>query len=97
MIQTLCWQVWKDLFLQALNRHAPIQRRRLNSNPIPWLIPEIKKLMLPVRIGIKSIPLNITPLLTGHYTRNYAIKLILKYVVKNLIILLEKFAPSLMM
>ena len=41
----LCWQVWKDLFLQALDRHAPIQRRRLKSNPIPWLTPEIKKLM----------------------------------------------------
>ena len=41
----LCWQVWKDLFLQALDRHAPIQSRRLRSNPIPWITPEIKKLM----------------------------------------------------
>ena len=41
----LCWQVWKDLFPQALDRHAPIQRRRLKSNPIPLLTPEIKKLM----------------------------------------------------
>ena len=23
----LCWQVWKDLFLQALDSHTPIQRR----------------------------------------------------------------------
>ena len=31
---------------QALDRHAPIQRRRLKSNPImAWLTPEIKKLM----------------------------------------------------
>ena len=42
---TPCWQVWKDLFLQALDRHAPIQRKRLKSNPIPWITPEIKKLM----------------------------------------------------
>ena len=40
----LRWQVWKDLFLQALDRHAPIQRRRLKCNPIPWLTP-VKKLI----------------------------------------------------
>ena len=31
----LCWQVWKDLFLQALDRHAPIQRRRLKAILFP--------------------------------------------------------------
>ena len=34
---------WIDML--SLDRHAPIQRRRLKSNPIPWLTPEIKKLM----------------------------------------------------
>ena len=28
----LCWQVWKSLLLDALNRHAPLRHKRIRNN-----------------------------------------------------------------
>ncbi|CAB4016621.1 Hypothetical predicted protein [Paramuricea clavata] len=41
----LCWQVWKSLLLDALNRHAPLRHTRIRNNPVPWINPQIKELM----------------------------------------------------
>ncbi len=40
----LCWQVWKSLLLDALNRHAPLRHKRIRNNPVPWINPQIKEL-----------------------------------------------------
>ena len=39
------WQIWKYLFLEVLNKHAPLQNKKIRSKRIPWVTSEIKKLM----------------------------------------------------
>ena len=39
------WQIWKELFLEILNKHAPIQTKKVRSHKIPWLTSNIKTLM----------------------------------------------------
>ena len=39
------WTLWKELFLEVLDKHAPIQHIRKKSSSIPWLTSEIKKLL----------------------------------------------------
>ena len=41
----ICWQVWKSLLLDTLNRHAPICHKRIRNNSVPWTNPQIKQLM----------------------------------------------------
>ena len=41
----ICWQVWKSLLLDALNRHAPICHKRIRNSSVPWINPQIKQLM----------------------------------------------------
>ena len=41
----ICWQVWKSLFLGALDRYAPLRQKRLRDNPVPRITPQIKQLM----------------------------------------------------
>ena len=41
----ICWQIWKSLFLEVLDRHAPLRRKRLRDDPVPWIISHIKQLM----------------------------------------------------
>ena len=36
---------WNTLFLNTLNTHAPIKRKRVRNTEAPWITPEIKKLM----------------------------------------------------
>ena len=38
------WTLWKELFLEVLDKHAPVQHIRKKSSSIPWLTSEIKKL-----------------------------------------------------
>ena len=40
-----CWIVWKSIFHEILNKHAPLRHRRTKANPVPWITPTIKKLM----------------------------------------------------
>ena len=40
----ICWQVWKSLLIDAPNRHAPICRKRISNNPVPWINPQIEQL-----------------------------------------------------
>ena len=39
------WDIWKELFLEILNKHAPLQSKKVSSNKIPWLTSAIKSLM----------------------------------------------------
>lgn len=36
---------WENLFLEVLDIHAPLRKRRVRNKPSPWLTPEIRKLM----------------------------------------------------
>ena len=40
------WQSFKDLFFTAADEHAPVVTRRVRGRSVPWLMPEIKDLML---------------------------------------------------
>ena len=40
------WALWKKLFLEVLDKHAPVQRIRKRKSGVPWLTGEIKKLSL---------------------------------------------------
>jgi len=39
------WELWKNNFIDALNRHAPIKKKRIKKNSVPWINKEIKRLM----------------------------------------------------
>ncbi|CAB4019923.1 Hypothetical predicted protein, partial [Paramuricea clavata] len=39
------WFVWKSLFLEVLDRHAPILRKYIRTKRIPWITASIKQLM----------------------------------------------------
>ncbi|CAB4014189.1 Hypothetical predicted protein, partial [Paramuricea clavata] len=39
------WQVWKSLFLESLDRHAPLRQKRLRQHAIPWITPQVKQRM----------------------------------------------------
>ena len=40
------WGMWKDLFLQILDKHAPLQNKKTKLNKIPWINNEIKSLII---------------------------------------------------
>jgi len=40
-----CWSMWKSLFEQTLDKHAPLIHKRIRDSSVPWITPEIKKLM----------------------------------------------------
>ena len=33
----VCWRVWYSLYLQVLDRHAPLRRMRTRGNSLPWI------------------------------------------------------------
>ena len=39
------WNTFKDLFLTAADKHAPIVTRRAHGYSVPWLTSDLKKLM----------------------------------------------------
>ena len=40
------WEIWKKIFLEVLEQHAPLQHKKIRSNKIPWITSDnIKKLM----------------------------------------------------
>ena len=41
--EMLC--VWKTLFLDTLNTHAPVKTKRVRNVAAPWITPQLKKLM----------------------------------------------------
>ena len=40
-----CWRVWKLMFDETLNRHAPLRHKRTRGKSVPWITPRIKELM----------------------------------------------------
>ena len=40
------WEIWKDLFLEVRNKHAPLQQKKIRSNKIPWITSQIKSLII---------------------------------------------------
>ena len=39
------WEIWKELFLEVLDKHAPLQQKKIRSNKIPWITSKIKSLI----------------------------------------------------
>ena len=39
------WEIWKNLFLEVLDKHAPLQQKKIRSKKVPWITSDIKKLM----------------------------------------------------
>ena len=39
------WKIWKQLFLEVLNKHAPLQTKRIRSRKTPCLTNDIKNLI----------------------------------------------------
>ena len=38
------WEIWKDLFLQILDKHVPLQSKKIKSKRSPWITSHIKNL-----------------------------------------------------
>ena len=39
------WEIWKELFLDVLNKHAPLQHKKVRSSKVPWITNKIKGLI----------------------------------------------------
>ena len=39
------WSCWKEMFLEILNKHAPVQNKRTRLFNVPWLTKGIKELI----------------------------------------------------
>ena len=39
------WEIWKKLFLDVLDKHAPLQHKKIRSIKAPWITNDIKNLM----------------------------------------------------
>ena len=39
------WEIWKELFLEVLNKHAPIQHKKTKSSKVPWITNKIEGLI----------------------------------------------------
>ena len=39
------WEIWKMLFLHVLDKHAPLQHKRIRTRRVPWITSSIKELI----------------------------------------------------
>ena len=39
------WGIWKELFLEVLNKHAPLQHKKTKSSKVPWITNKVKCLI----------------------------------------------------
>ena len=39
------WEFWKNVFLEVLDKHAPLQQKKIRSKKVLWITSDIKKLM----------------------------------------------------
>ncbi len=39
------WELWKELFLEVLNKHAPLQHKKTKSSKVAWITNSIKGLI----------------------------------------------------
>ena len=40
------WEIWKRIFSEVLDKHAPLQHKKLHSKKVPWITNNIKKLII---------------------------------------------------
>ena len=38
------WEIWKKIFIEVLDKHAPLQCKKIRSKKVPWITSDIKKL-----------------------------------------------------
>ena len=43
--QNHTWEIWKELFLEVLNKHAPSQHKKTKPSKVPSITTEIKSLI----------------------------------------------------
>jgi hypothetical protein len=39
------WEIWKKIFVEILDKHAPPQCKKIRSKKVPWITSDIKKLV----------------------------------------------------
>ena len=39
------WEMWKKVFLEVLDKHAPLQNKKIKSKSVPWFTSKIKMLI----------------------------------------------------
>ena len=39
------WEIWKKIFLDVLDKHAPLQHKKIRSKKAPWITNDIRNLM----------------------------------------------------
>ena len=39
------WEIWKELFLEVLHKHAPLQHKKTRSSKVSWITNKIKGLI----------------------------------------------------
>ena len=39
------WEIWKILFLEVLDKHAPLQHKKIRARQVPWITSSIKELI----------------------------------------------------
>jgi hypothetical protein len=49
------WEIWKELFLEVLNKHAPLQQKKIRSNKVPWITSKIKNINTRDKLKRKAI------------------------------------------
>ena len=47
------WEIWKKLFLEVLDKHAPLQQKKIRAKRIPWITSPIKELIINTRGKLK--------------------------------------------
>ena len=40
------WEKWKRMFLEVIDKHAPLQHKKIRSKRVPWITNDIKKLII---------------------------------------------------
>lgn len=39
------WKIWKQMFLEILDKHAPLQQKKIKSKKAPWITRDIRTLL----------------------------------------------------
>ena len=39
----MMWDVWKKLFMELVDRHAPLQSKRVSNKHSPWITHELTR------------------------------------------------------
>ncbi len=82
------WEIWKTLFVDVLNKHAPIRsKRRRKKGNIPWLNREVKAKLFKRDYLKKRQYKQIMKMMIGNFTGYLGMMLIVHCVVLKKIIM----------